>query len=64
MNARIVLPDGFGSALQGFTVLELRVQERSAQTTRTKARTGPVAESLLYVGGVVVRREDTARTYV
>ena len=63
VNASVSLSRDLSTAA-GFTMLEMKVQELSTLTALTEACVGPVAESLLHVGDVVVRCEDAARTRV
>ena len=63
MNTRTVLLRGFSGAA-GFCVLQLRVQEGTAAPTLPVPLQEPVAMSLLDVGDVVMRRQDTSRASV
>ena len=62
VNASVVPSRGFGSA--SFCVFQLRVQEGTASSTLSATHRDPVAESLLNIGDVVVRCQDTSRTSV
>ena len=59
VNTRVVLPRGFGVAA-GFCV----IQEGAAASALSVTLPEPVAKSLLDVGDVVMRRQDTSRTGV
>ena len=59
VNASVVPLRGFGVAA-GFCMLQLRVQERAAAPTLSATHPDSVAESLLNMGNVVVRRQDTS----
>ena len=52
------------SGAAGFCMLQLRVQKRAAAPTLPVSLSEPLAKSLLDVGDVVVRRQDTSRTGV
>ena len=55
--------NGFSGAA-GFSVFKLWDQEGTAYSALTKACPRSVAESLLHVGDVIVRRQVTSRTRV
>ena len=63
VNARVVLPRGFGVAA-GFCVLQLRVQEGATASSLAISHPDSRTESFLHVGDVIVRREDTSRARV
>ena len=56
-------PSGFGGAAS-FSVFKLWVQEGTVCSALPKACPRRVAKSFLHVGDVVVRRQDTSRTWV
>ena len=59
----IVHPRGFNGAA-GFCMLQLRVQEGAAAQALPVALSENVAKSLLDVGDVVMRRQDTSPTAI
>ena len=63
VNTRVVTPCGFSGAAI-FCTLQLRVLKGAAAPTLPVILPEPVAKSLLDVGVVVMRRQDTSRTGV
>ena len=63
VKTHVVPPRGVSGAA-GFCMLQLRVQEGAAAPTLPITLPEPVAKSLLDVGDVVMRRQDTSRTGV
>ena len=57
-------PTQHNTTTSGLTVLELGVQEGSTWATFAKARPSSVSKSLLHIGDVVMRRQDTSRARV
>ena len=60
MNARVVLPRGFGVAA-GFCLFKLWVQEGTAASALATSHPDSVAESFLDIGNAIVRCQDTSR---